>query len=214
MSHRGAGGVAGEILTVRDLARYLRLPVSTAYRLVERRDVPGFKLGRQWRFHRPALDRWFARKAVTRTVTVLVVDDDPAICDLFASALGGEDRRVLTATDGERALDLARQSPITIAVLDLIMPGLDGVEIFRRLRAVNAQLPVIFVTGYPDSSLLQQALMIGSFTVLAKPVGVQRLRSAVGMLVRSGSLSPSERGLAPGPAAERSRRTPRNDRAD
>lgn len=116
-----------------------------------------------------------------------------AICDLFASALGGEDRRILTATDGERALDLARQSPITIAVLDLIMPGLDGVEIFLRLRAVNAELPVIFVTGYPDSSVLQQALMIGSFTVLATPVDVQRLRSAVGMLVRGGSLSPGER---------------------
>jgi FixJ family two-component response regulator len=79
---------------------------------------------------------------------------------------------------------------------------------------VNAELPVIFVTGYPDSGVLQQALMIGSFTVLAKPVDVQRLHSAVGMLVRGGSLSPSERGLAPVPAAERSRRTPRNDRAD
>jgi excisionase family DNA binding protein len=190
MNDRRARGAAGEVLTVRDLANYLRLPVSTAYRLAERRDIPGFKLGRQWRFHRSALDGWFERKAVTRTATILVVDDDRAICDLFASALSGPDRRILTATDGDRALDLARQTPITIAVLDLMMPGLDGVETFRQLRALNAALPVIFVTGYPESSMLQNALTIGAFTVLSKPVDMQQLRSAVGMLLRSASASP------------------------
>jgi DNA-binding NarL/FixJ family response regulator len=62
-------------------------------------------------------------------------------------------------------------------------PGLDGVETFRQLRALDASLPVIIVTGFPDSRLLQEALAIGQFTVLAKPVGLQHLRSAVGMLL-------------------------------
>jgi excisionase family DNA binding protein len=172
-----------DVLAVGDLASYLKLPVSAAYRLVEGRQIPGFKVGRQWRFYRPVLDQWIERKAVTRTATVLVIDDDPAICDLFATALAGGDREILTATGGEQALVLAKRFPIAVAVLDLVMPGLNGVQTFRRLRALDSSLPVIIVTGFPDSRLLQEALAIGPFTVLAKPVGLQHLRSAVGMLL-------------------------------
>jgi excisionase family DNA binding protein len=117
-----------DVLAVGDLASYLKLPVSAAYRLVEGRQIPGFKVGRQWRFYRPVLDQWIERKAVTRTATVLVIDDDPAICDLFATALAGGDREILTATGGEQALVLAKRFPIAVAVLDLVMPGLNGVQ--------------------------------------------------------------------------------------
>jgi DNA-binding response OmpR family regulator len=95
-------------------------------------------------------------KAVTRTATVLVIDDDPAVCDLFATALAGGDREILTATGGEQALVLAKRFPIAVAVLDLVMPGVDGVETFRRLRALDASLPVIIVTGFPDSRLCRR----------------------------------------------------------
>jgi DNA-binding response OmpR family regulator len=95
----------------------------------------------------------------------------------------GRNREILTATGGEQALVLAKRFPIAVAVLDLVMPGLDGVQTFRRLRALDASLPVIIVTGFPDSRLLQEALAIGPFTVMGKPVGLQHLRSAVGMLL-------------------------------
>jgi excisionase family DNA binding protein len=186
--------IGADVLAVGDLAHYLKLPVSTAYRLAEHRQIPGFKVGRQWRFDRPVLDAWLARKAVTRVATILVIDDDPAVCDLFASALAREDRKVLTATDGEQALALAKRRPVAVAVLDLVMPGLNGVQTFRQLRALDASLPVIIVTGFPDSRLLQEALAIGPFTVLAKPVGLQRLRAAVGMLLdRRGRSVPSSK---------------------
>jgi excisionase family DNA binding protein len=160
---------AADVLAVGDLARYLSLPVSTAYRLAEARQVPGFKVGRQWRFYRPALDQWIERNAVPRIATVLVIDDDPAVCDFFAAALAGRNREILTATGGEQALVLAKRFPIAVAVLDLVMPGLDGVQTFRQLRALDASLPVIIVTGFPDFRLLQEALAIRPFTVLASP---------------------------------------------
>jgi len=50
-----------EVLTIRDVAAYLNLPLSTVYRLVARGDLPGQKLGRQWRFHKAVLDAWFRR---------------------------------------------------------------------------------------------------------------------------------------------------------
>ena len=63
VERKGRG--AGEILTIREVAGYLKLPVSTVYRLAERRDLPGHKVGRQWRFHKSVLDDWFRQHAAT-----------------------------------------------------------------------------------------------------------------------------------------------------
>ena len=85
-ARKKAGGAA-EILTIREVAGYLKLPVSTVYRLAERRKLPGHKVGRQWRFHKFVLDDWFRQHAVTRRSTILVVDDEPAIRELMVKAL-------------------------------------------------------------------------------------------------------------------------------
>jgi excisionase family DNA binding protein len=55
-----------EVLTIRDAAAYLRLPLSTVYRLVGRGELPGQKMGRQWRFHKAVLDEWFGHNPVRR----------------------------------------------------------------------------------------------------------------------------------------------------
>src|SRR5262245_58516287 len=120
--------VAGDILTIRDVAVYLKLPVSTAYRLAERRRLPGCKVGRQWRFHRAALEDWFRRQAIVRHVSILVVDDEPRIRELFSSSLHADHRTVLTAASGEEALVMAQQTEFDLVLLDLVMPGLNGVE--------------------------------------------------------------------------------------
>src|SRR5262249_53722354 len=73
-----SSGEAAEVLTVSEVARYLNLPVSTIYRLAERRDLPGHKVGRQWRFHKSVLDEWFRQHAATSRSTILVVDDEAA----------------------------------------------------------------------------------------------------------------------------------------
>ncbi len=96
---RGAG--AAEILTIRDVAAYLKLPVSTVYRLAERRELPGHKVGRQWRFHKSILDDWFRQHAATVRVNVLVVDDEEVTRQFMVSALQSGQRRILTAASGE-----------------------------------------------------------------------------------------------------------------
>jgi excisionase family DNA binding protein len=183
-AHLARGTDVHGVLTVEGLAHYLRLPISTAYRLAERREIPGFKVGRRWRFYRPVLDEWFRRRAATRLVTILIADDDPRICQLFESALAGNDRRLLTARGGEQAVRLSEETAIDLAILDLVMPGLNGVQTLRVLRGLYPSVPVILVTGFPDSSLLQEALDVGPFTVLPKPVGLGMLRTAGDMLLR------------------------------
>jgi excisionase family DNA binding protein len=97
----GETGSAAQILNVGEVAEYFKLPVSTVYRLAERRQLPGYKVGRQWRFQKFLLDDWFRRHAATNRSIILVVDDEPAIRELMAKALATTSRAVLTAGSGE-----------------------------------------------------------------------------------------------------------------
>jgi excisionase family DNA binding protein len=174
---------AGDIFTIHDVAAYLKLPVSTAYRLAERRRLPGSKVGRHWRFHKGTVEDWFRRLVDLPHVSILVADDDPRIRELFSSGLQDVDRRVVRAASGDEALAIARHTAFDLVVLDLVMPGLSGVETFRALRAMRPGLPVIIVTGYPDSDLVAQALAVGPFTLMPKPVSMKTLQQTVTVLV-------------------------------
>ncbi len=182
MAERRSPGAA-EILTIRDVAAYLKLPVSTVYRLAERRELPGHKVGRQWRFHKSILDDWFRQHAATVRVNILVVDDEDVTRQFIVSALQAGQRQFLTASSGEEALEIAKQSDIDIVLLDLIMPGISGVETFRQLHALKPELPVVIVTGYPDSDLMSRALEIGPFTMINKPIDVSHLQKVVDVIV-------------------------------
>lgn len=179
---RKTRGVA-EILTIRDVASYLKLPVSTVYRLAERRDLPGHKVGRQWRFHKSVLDEWFRQRAASSRSTILVVDDEEAVRELMVAALQTKQRDVLTASSGEEALEIIKKTDVDLVLLDLSMPGLNGVDTFQELQALRPGLPVVIVTGYPDSDLMARALEIGPFTMISKPVDLHQIQKTVDRIV-------------------------------
>ena len=183
-SQEGESRGSAEILTIRDVASYLKLPVSTVYRLAERRELPGHKVGRQWRFHKSILDDWFRQHAASFQTTVLVVDDEEVVRQFLAATLENPQRRVLTAQGGEDAVEIVQNTGIDLVLLDLLMPGMNGVETFRRLQKLRPELPVVIVTGFPDSELMARALEIGPFTVLNKPVDVAQLQKVVDVIVR------------------------------
>jgi excisionase family DNA binding protein len=175
----GKTGGAAEILNIREVAGHLKLPVSTVYRLAEQRKLPGHKVGRQWRFHQFVLDDWFRQHAATSRSTILVVDDEPAIRELMVRALATTSRAVLTAGSGEEALGIVKRSDVGLVVLDLAMPGMNGVDTFRAIHSLRPALPVMIVTGYPDSDLMAQALEIGPFTMISKPVDLAQIQKTV-----------------------------------
>ena len=183
----GKAGGAAEILNIREVARHLKLPLSTVYRLAERRKLPGHKVGRQWRFHKFVLDDWFRRHAAITRSIILVVDDEPAIRELMVMALATTSREVLTAGSGEDALEIVKRFDVDLAVLDLVMPGMNGVETFRAIHSLRPTLPVMIVTGYPDSDLMAQALEIGPVTMMSKPVDLAQIQKTVHRIV-GGSL--------------------------
>jgi DNA-binding response OmpR family regulator len=106
---------------------------------------------------------------------ILVVDDEPHICDLIDKFLTKRSYQVHTACTGLNALAKIKHNPPRLVLLDINMPGMNGVEVLRQMRANHYAGGVIVMTASQDEPLLQQALDLGSVDVMGKPLDLERL---------------------------------------
>ena len=101
--------------------------------------------------------------------TILIVDDDPSILALVEDFLKGEGYVTEIAENGIAALELFKKEQIDVAVIDLKMPGIDGVELCRRIKKANSRTEVIIITGFPSTESAVAALREGAFDYIIKP---------------------------------------------
>jgi two-component system nitrogen regulation response regulator GlnG len=104
------------------------------------------------------------------TLKALVADDEPAVCEVAADLLRSEGLAVVTAGDGARAVELVESERCDVAILDVEMPRLDGIEALRRLRTTAPWVPVIMVTGHGDIRRAVEAMRLGAYDFLTKPL--------------------------------------------
>ena len=114
---------------------------------------------------------------------ILVVDDDREVADVLKEILEDEGHTVTVAHDGETALKLAASAPPELAFLDFGLPGMDGVALAGRLRALpaTAQTRLIALTGSDEAARAEEA---GFERFLLKPISLEKLLSAVAQPVR------------------------------
>jgi DNA-binding response OmpR family regulator len=110
---------------------------------------------------------------------VLVIDDEPSIVELFTDYLNGQGFDVISAGGGEEGLDRLRLDSPDIVLLDMRMPGLDGLETLRRIRKVNLRVPVLMVSGNDDLAAAKEAIALGAFDYTLKPVDFNYLARAL-----------------------------------
>jgi DNA-binding response OmpR family regulator len=110
---------------------------------------------------------------------ILVVDDDRDICRNLSDILTDLGYQVDYAHDGLSALELVRQRPYDIALLDLKMPGMDGLTLYRRIKKQRAGTVSLLVTGYASPATAAEALAAGAWKVVAKPVDFPELLGLV-----------------------------------
>jgi excisionase family DNA binding protein len=174
-----------DLLTVKETAEYLRIPLPTAYYLVQRGRIPAIHIGGRWRIKKSSLDRDILRQDKQGQPTVLVVDDDPDIQELFKAFLKkiGFSRVVVgTAKD---AISSLRKQKFDLMFLDLQLPDAPGDQVFKTAKQIDPDLNVIVITGYPDSEMLDRILQISPVTVLKKPLQIQQLNQTVKILGHS-----------------------------
>jgi len=132
------------------------------------------------------------------TARVLVVDDIPTNVRLLEARLAAEYFEVVTATSGPEALDICATSDIDIVLLDVMMPGMDGFEVCRRLKASprTHHVPVLMITALDQTSDRVKGLDVGADDFLTKPVDDVQLMARVKSLVRLKSLTDELRARA------------------
>jgi len=111
--------------------------------------------------------------------SVLLVDDDVDICANMADILGDLGYEVAVAHEGATALELLRRRPYDVALLDLRMPGMDGLTLYREIKKLRAGTVAILVTAFAGGTTSEEALEAGAWHVLAKPVDLPRLLGLV-----------------------------------
>jgi two-component system, NtrC family, response regulator HydG len=115
----------------------------------------------------------------TKTPSILVVDDEVDTCRNLSDILTDLGYRVDVAHDGFTALEMVRQKPYDVALLDLKMPGMDGLTLYREIKKIRADTVAIVVTAYAGGDTTSQALAAGAWQVLAKPVDFSKLLGLV-----------------------------------
>ncbi|MBI4305106.1 MAG: response regulator transcription factor [Chloroflexi bacterium] len=123
--------------------------------------------------------------------TILVVDDEPDILELVSRRLELAGYRVLCANSGSAALRLFYQQQPDLAIVDIDMPKMNGLDVCRRIREVS-EIPVIFLTAYGAEEDRVKGLEAGADDYIVKPFGKNELAARVGAALRRASLPPGK----------------------
>lgn len=115
--------------------------------------------------------------------TVLVVDDDDLVRDMLVQFFSLRGYRTLSAKDGRESLAMVEKNPPDIILLDLILPDLSGVDVLRRLRAMEFPGQIVIITGSSDEELLQEAWSLNPQEVVYKPIDLEKLLAIVQLVL-------------------------------
>ncbi len=126
---------------------------------------------------------------------ILVVDDERAIREELAYALSYDGYRTEEAVDGEAALRAVEAGDVAVVLLDIKMPGIDGMQVLAKLRESWPQIPVIMISAHGDIETAVVAVKNGAYDFLPKPFDTDRVLVSVKNALRLGSLSSENRAL-------------------
>jgi DNA-binding NtrC family response regulator len=119
---------------------------------------------------------------------LLIVDDEPDVLEVLTSYFTEDGRyEIMTAQHGADAVMIAGFQRPDAVLLDILMPGMDGVEVLRAMRAMDASVPVVMVTGNADVKIARDTLTMGAFDYVAKPFDCKALDRIVVAAVAAGA---------------------------
>ena len=117
---------------------------------------------------------------------ILIVDDEIPVGKSIRMALAREDYEIDLALSGEEAMKKEGEKAYDVIIADLMMPGLNGLDLLKALKAKASRAPFIMITGYPTMKNTLQAMQIGAFDFLPKPFLPSELRNLVSRALAAG----------------------------
>jgi len=139
------------------------------------------KFSRSMRWHRtlPSFRSYESSPQINMSAAILIVDDEPNIRMMYRAALGGFDYDIFEADSAESALEKFRERRFEVAILDLRMPGMDGLELLAKMHQLGITTPVAFITAYGDVPDAVRAMQLGAIDFLPKPPTPDQVRYVV-----------------------------------
>jgi DNA-binding NtrC family response regulator len=111
--------------------------------------------------------------------TILIVDDEKDFCTVLSDSLSQDRYQVFTALNGKTALQLAKKEKPDLMLLDIKMPGMDGIEVLRKIKKMKKEIVVIMFTAYGTLETARKAMKLGAYDYVTKPVDLFLLKSLV-----------------------------------
>ncbi len=120
---------------------------------------------------------------------VLIVDDDKAICEYMELFLKSEGYSTKTVSDGNSAIEEVRKGGFHLAILDLMMPRMDGIEVLKEIRKIDTDLAIIIFTGFPSLETAVQSMKLDAVDYVKKPFNPAEFREVLSRVLRKKGLS-------------------------
>jgi len=111
--------------------------------------------------------------------TILIVDDEKDLCTILSDSLSRDRYRVVTAFNGKMGLQLVKKEKPDLILLDIKMPGMDGIEVLRKIKRMKKEIVVIMFTAYGTLETARKAMKLGAYDYVTKPVDLFLLKSLV-----------------------------------
>lgn len=123
---------------------------------------------------------------------ILVVDDQSSVRELLKAVLGSDGHAVEVAPDGESGIETLAEGFHDLVIMDIRMPGIDGVEALRRMKKASPDSGVIMMTAYASVGTAVEAMKLGAFDYITKPIDIDEVRSIISRFTDESSGAPEE----------------------
>jgi len=107
--------------------------------------------------------------------SILIVDDDMGMCETLSDIMEERGYRTVIALDGYEAVEKVREAAFDVILMDIKMPGMNGVETFKQIKRIHPETAVVMMTAYAVEDLIREALSEGVYGVLYKPLDMERM---------------------------------------
>jgi two-component system, response regulator, stage 0 sporulation protein F len=179
------------LITVKDVADYLKLKEQTVYLLARQHKIPSLKVGGSLRFKKSQIDSWLSSrtdltKQTSNQQSVLIVDDEEPVRSTLTRMIESHGVSVVAVQSGPDAVEKARQHAFRLVFLDLNMPGMNGVETLKALKEIDRDLRVVVVTALSgEDELFRSVIELGPVSVIPKPFTIQHVSDVLGLYLEN-----------------------------
>lgn len=119
---------------------------------------------------------------------ILIVDDEKNVLSSFKKILSEDGYEILTANNAEEGLALAESNAIDLLIMDIIMPGMSGLEAFTKFKDIDSKLPIIIMTAYGTTETAIQTMQLGAYDYVIKPFEVPQMKAIIEKAIEAGRL--------------------------